>query len=127
MAQLKDKDLTSVIFGEAIFNDATAIALFTVLQPVALSPYDLSAAGEETEAGQPAIVDQQSGWGMACQFVYVSFGSLAAGVLCGALSALITKHASSIGDKGPHVEVAVVITHTNSIRTRIPVGIIGCF
>ena len=49
MAQLKDRDLASVIFGEAILNDAAAIALFTVFAPLAASASEHAAAAAAAE------------------------------------------------------------------------------
>ena len=89
--RLRDKSLTSLIFGEAVLNDAIAIVLYTMF--ARLAEDDSIRGGAELA----------SGLSLAGQ---VTFGSLGVGLAVGALFSVLTKRLPKHFANEPHIEVS---------------------
>jgi CPA1 family monovalent cation:H+ antiporter len=70
-AQNAPEDLRTLFEGESLFNDATAVVLFTVFIGIALEP------GGEGQGG------------FLSYFIVVFFGGLAVGMICGLVSSIV--------------------------------------
>eukprot|EP01043_Picozoa_sp_COSAG02_P041276 COSAG02_NODE_3408_length_6792_cov_2.887345_1_plen_797_part_00 len=89
--RLRDKTLTSLIFGEAVLNDAIAIVLYTMF--ARLAEDDSIRGGAELA----------SGLSLAGK---VTFGSLGIGLAVGALFSVLTRHMPKHFAGEPHIEVS---------------------
>eukprot|EP01043_Picozoa_sp_COSAG02_P031464 COSAG02_NODE_2055_length_9982_cov_3.771426_3_plen_752_part_00 len=89
--RLRDRTLTSLIFGEAVLNDAIAIVLYTMFARL---------AEDDTIRGGAELA---SGLSLAAK---VSFGSLGIGLSVGALFSVLTKHMPKHFADEAHIEVS---------------------
>ena len=98
---LTDPDVSSVISGEAILNDATAIVLFTVFEHPGATVHQDAGVG---------LIDLQR---MVLRFCTVAIGSVGLGILAGLGCAVLTRtylipSSGQHGQAQPHEEFALV-------------------
>ena len=89
--RLRDRTLTSLIFGEAVLNDAIAIVLYTMFARL---------AEDDTVRGGAELA---SGLSLAAK---VTFGSLGIGLAVGALFSVLTKNMPKHFAGEAHIEVS---------------------